>query len=205
MATGTLGAAFLGVPVGGQDEYFRSGAYTWSKPATLKEALRDGDTPGDWVERTRTDLPKHDKRCYIHDVDPYTESTDSRPFTYDEATAYFSAPPPPVDWRETGVIPATDPYAVVRQRYDREQAEAELAMLREACVIPQRTMMRLWDFKKAQPRRVRDMHGQLTTWEYAVADDVASELGYESGEALIRAVEAQAGLYARIRQLRRML
>jgi len=204
-ANGEWGGKVKGVPVTDQDTFIRSGSYSWTKPATFKEALREGVVPGDWIERTRTDRDKYDKRAFLRDVDPFTESTDSRPFTYDEALDYYSFRPPMVGWREKGVIPRTRPYLVVKEQYDRERIRMEIEMLRESCLLHPRTMLEYWDYKHHKPRRVRDKSGNLTTWEYAQLDDDATELGFFSAEDLINAVRQQADTYRRIRELEDML
>ncbi len=190
-----------GVPKRGQDQFIRTGSYTWSKPTTFKEAIREGVTPGDWVESTRTDRPKHDKRVYYNDVDPYTQSTDSRPFTIDEAAEYFSVSPGGEPWRLSGIIPATDPLRESREALARIEREIRIEILRESCTIPSDIVFRLWDYKRHEPRRVRLQGGLLTTWDKGVVDDIATEYGYDDDELFLSAIAQQVDTYAQIREL----
>jgi len=89
-----------GVPRDLQPEYFERGRVTWKKPATLIESLRMGIEPGTWIERVRQDRPKPDKRICLHDVNPYEGSTDTRPYTYDEACSVFSRVPSFPPWNQ---------------------------------------------------------------------------------------------------------
>jgi len=190
-----------GVPRSGQEVYYRTGSYTWTKPATFKEAAREGVTPGDWIERTRTDREKYDKRVFLDSVDPFKDNTDSRPFTYEEAIAYFSEKPPATEYRLWGTIPKTQLPPTLEEQMKSVEIETEIAMLREGLTLPSTVIFALWDYKRSQLRRIRSRTGQLTTWDKAGADTRATELGFEDGQALVAAVEAQVRTYERIRTL----
>lgn len=202
---GSWSGKIKGVPRGGQSAYFRQGSYTWTKPATFKEAVREGVVPGDWIERTRTDRVKHDKRVYFDSIDPYSELTDSRPLTYDEAVEYYAYPPRGEDWRISGTLHKTDPLAVSMEALDRIRIQWEIDSLREACIIPATTIFALWDYKRGEMRAVTSRSGIRTTWEYAKVDDMATEHGYPDARTFVAAIEAQVGVYAQIRMLRSRL
>ncbi|GAI14530.1 unnamed protein product, partial [marine sediment metagenome] len=181
-ASGDWAGKVKGVPKGGQAQYIETGSYSWSKPATFKEAAREGVVPGDWIDRTRTDRAKYDKRVYTDTVDPRSGCSDSRPFTYREALEYFDYPAQENDWRVTGVLAATDYTGGVEQAYDKYQVEEQIAALRESCTIPANVVFLLWDHRRDRPRRVRSRNGQMVLWHEGRVDDLATEHGYDDDQ-----------------------
>jgi len=88
-----------GVPRDLQPEFFETERSIWKKPATMKESLRMGLEPGTWIERIRQNRPKPDKRFSLHNINPSERSTDTRPYTYDEACSVFGKAPLLPEWR----------------------------------------------------------------------------------------------------------
>lgn len=199
--TGEWMGKVKGVPKGGQADYIMEGSYTWSKPATFKEAAREGVVPGDWIVRTRTDKAKYDKRVYTETVDPRTGLSDSRPFTYREALEYFDYKAPENDWRVTGVLDATDYTGGVDRAFGEYQKSEMIAVLRESCTIPADIVFLLWDHQRDRPRRVRSRNGQLVMWHEGRVDDLATEHGFNDDQAFLEAVRVQASTWTRIREL----
>lgn len=194
-----------GVPKELQEQYVREGQVSWSKPTTFKEALREHCTPGDWVVRTRTDRDKYDKRVFLRSVDPFVSNTDSRPFTCREAYEYFTHRPPCVPWRQVGTIPRTRLYRRERPSVEDSRLEAEIRALLEAIPLPHSVVFRFWDYRRDVPRRVRDKDGELTTWDKAVYDEVATEYGYPDAESFVSALRESVKIRRRIGQLKRKL
>jgi len=125
----------------------------------------------------------------------------TRPWTYDEAVKVFENAPRLLPWRDGRVSHILELEEQEAEYLAKWELQTQIDTLREACVIPFNVIQRLWDFRQSMPRRVRDSQGNLTTWEYAQADEMATELGYPSGVALMIAVQHQAEIYARIRRL----
>jgi len=184
-----------------QKEFWETGRTAYSRPRKIGEAMASNERSSTWITQVKTDLPRLLKRCPIGESWDTQVLMATRPWTYDEAVKVFENAPRLLPWRDGRVSHILELEEQEAEYLAKWELQTQIDTLREACVIPFNVIQRLWDFRQSMPRRVRDSQGNLTTWEYAQADEMATELGYPSGVALMIAVQHQAEIYERIRRL----
>lgn len=202
-----------GVPRDLQEEFLTEGKVTWQKPSTFKEAVERGITPGDWIERERSDRDKYDKRVYLEEINPFTEVTDSRPFTYEEAEWYFSRKLPALPYQRRGAlynypekrVPATKPWTGFEREMRRQQTEDYIKALRGSLTLPISIIRKVWNWGRNEPRGNVNGKSAIRHWEDKGLDSRATELGYNSVDSLLEAIRAQVATYKKIRELERRL
>ena len=86
--------------------------------------------------------------------------------------------------------------------YQIECLQAQIEALENSIFLEPNVVFRFWDYHSHMPRRVRDKYGNLVTWEKAVTDEVAQELGFSSAVDFMREVERTANVWQSIRQLK---
>jgi len=88
---------------------------------------------------------------------------------------------------------------------DKELRLAELTTqietLKESRIVPASLVMKLWDYKSSNWKRVRTRRGELVPLEYSQADTWATEAGFADLESLKDAVQRQGNTDMRIKRL----
>jgi len=101
---------------------------------------------------------------------------------------------------ETAAEKAADLQA---ELYQTEQYLESLQDYLKAQPLDQKTVFKLWDYHTGTFKRVRDRAtGKLVSWEYAVTDDMATELGFRSQEDLLQAVRDYVDAHKKVKELK---
>lgn len=80
-----------GVPSYLQEHFLRTGEVSWRRPTKLRTAFMKDMPLSIWIEVTRRLGATPTKRVPFRKIDPWSEATWSRPYTYDEACRVFRA------------------------------------------------------------------------------------------------------------------
>lgn len=186
-----------------QEEFWKTGRTAYPRPTKIGESMVRDLRVSTWISQPKTDLPRHLKRCPTTDTWDVGTLIPTRPWTYAEAVKVYEEAPKLLPWRD-GKLNSLLDLEILEDRFlQKWQIQTQIDVLREACTIPPSAILRLWDYNAKKPRRVRTRKGGLTTWDKAKVDEIATELGYLSGEDLLDAIERQAGMYEEIRRLKR--
>ena len=112
-------------------------------------------------------------------------------------------------------VPAPAPPAFVPSPVFGEMREMERGVLerqvyleslleaKKGLQLTHKQVFGLWSYKTGEPRaRVRSRTGELVPWAHAKIDEMATELGFESGEQLLQGVREYVALEKTIKETR---